>query len=211
MPFASLVDKDETKALERRMKERSAINNLDAPTKKESRKLVKELSLRLQMAKEKLEDGTKNVNKMGLIQTSLASDKTVKENSVKVMAETVDEINEIQKVCALAVAEGSGVASGFQEGKCSFTLSEKERKEVKKVKEERKKKKKKKSKKKEEEKPVYSYRGRGRGGGAGGALTCYNCGKNGHISRFCPGSANVGKRKRDDSSDSDTDDSGEES
>ena len=120
-----------TKALERRMKERSAINNLDAPTKKESRKLVKELSLRLQMAKEKLEDGTKNVNKMGLIQTSLASDKTVKENGVKVMAETVDEINEIQKVCSLAVAEGSGVASDFQEGKCSFTLSEKERKEVK--------------------------------------------------------------------------------
>ena len=39
-----------------------------------------------------------------------ASDKTVKEDSVQSMVECVDEFTEIQKVLALAVEEGSGVA-----------------------------------------------------------------------------------------------------
>ena len=142
MPFASVLGESEAEALKRRMKERSAITSLDAPAKKENKRLCKELSLRFQRAKEKLEDGTKKLDKQVLSQQSLASDKTVKEDSVQSMVECVDEFTEIQKVLALAVEEGSGVAADFQEGKCSFTLTAEELKEVKKAKERRKKKKK---------------------------------------------------------------------
>ena len=63
MPFASLLGESEAEALERRMKERSAITSLDAPAKKENKRLCKELSLRFQRAKEKLEDGAKKLNR----------------------------------------------------------------------------------------------------------------------------------------------------
>ena len=63
------------------------------------------------------------MNKQVLSQQSLASDKTVKEDSVQSMVECVDEFTEIQKVLALAVEEGSGVAADFLEGKCSFIMT----------------------------------------------------------------------------------------
>ena len=49
------------------------------------------------------------------------SDKTVNKNSVQESAKCVEEVTE--KVLALAVEEGSGVAADFQEGKCSFILT----------------------------------------------------------------------------------------
>ena len=82
------------------------------------------------------------MNKQVLDQQSLVSDKTVNKNSVLESAKCVEEVTEIEKVLALAVEEGSGVAADFQEGKCSFTLTAEELKEVKKAKERRKKKKK---------------------------------------------------------------------
>ena len=85
--------------------------------------MAKELSLRIQRAKEKLEDGAKKLNRQVLDQQSLASDKTVNKNSVQEIAECVEEVTEIQKVLALAVEEGSGVAADFLEGKCSFIMT----------------------------------------------------------------------------------------
>ena len=63
------------------------------------------------------------MNKQVLDQQSLVSDKTVNKNSVLESAKCVQEVTEIEKVLALAVEEGSGVAADFQEGKCSFILS----------------------------------------------------------------------------------------
>ena len=85
--------------------------------------MAKELSLGFQKAKEKLEDGAKKLNKQVLDQQSLVSDKTVNKNSVLESAKCVEEVTEIEKVLALAVEEGSGVAADFQEGKCSFILT----------------------------------------------------------------------------------------
>jgi hypothetical protein len=72
---------------------------------------------------EKLEGGAKKLNKQVLDQQSLVSDKTVNKNSVLESAKCVQEVTEIEKVLALAVEEGSGVAADFQEGKCSFILT----------------------------------------------------------------------------------------
>ena len=122
MPFASVLGESEAEALKRRMKERSAITSLDAPAKKENKRLCKELSLRFQRAKEKLEDGTKKLDKQVLSQQSLASDKTVKEDSVHcpVNCRVCRRVHGDSEGIGASCGGGIRGSSGFPGGKVQF-------------------------------------------------------------------------------------------
>ena len=157
--MAAILDEEEVKLQERRLKERITIQGLEVHGKseeKEYKMMTKEMCLGEQLVKEKLETSLRALNKMELKNdgTTAGADKEVKENCMKELTEVVQKISQMQKVQQIAVEEGAAVAREFQEGKFSFSLTESETKEVKKLKkkqEEKEKKEKRKKKKRERE------------------------------------------------------------
>lgn len=211
-PVDILQEEDE-KMMERRLKERNIISGLDTSSKKkmskEFKKMAKDMSLRLQVMREKMEGQARALNRQANAGdgSSAAADQAIREKGVEEMVEMAKETSAIQKVLQISIEEGADTARGFNEEQFSFSLSEKDRKEIQKIK----KRKEEKKKKKKNKKQKFDQAGPSRGAGRGfGGVTCFNCGKPNHIAKFCKSKVTTGKRKREDSDSSDSSDSSSE-
>ena len=99
--------------MERRVKERSLIAGLEASSKKravkEFKKMSKDLNMRLQIQKEKMETSVRALEKQGNAAdgTGAEADKAIRESCVKDMVEVIGESSEIQKVLQISIEEGA--------------------------------------------------------------------------------------------------------
>ena len=152
--MADFLTETDEKLLERRMKERSLITGLDVSSKKkkakEFKKLAKDLAMRVQLSKEKVEGSIRQMEKQTNTAdaANVAQDKVIKDACVKELVEVVAEASEIQKTLQIAIEEGADTARSFNEENFSFSLSEKDRKDVAKIKRRNEEKRKEKRKKK---------------------------------------------------------------